>query len=116
MNRATRGIVGRDQLAKDIYGELIGIVSKYISSSEAEEILHGVLRWSEVREGPNTRDMSFRMIVDADELGVYVSGFDQEKLRPFVDHPVKVVGKRVDLRPEGYGVEIWIGSIALDDQ
>ena len=87
----------------------------YLERGEPEETLHGVLRRAEVRVGPNTREMPFRLVVEEGELlSVYVSGFDLAALRPFVDRRVKVVGKRVDLRPEGYAVEIWIASIALD--
>jgi len=39
------------------------------------------------------------------------AGLDVETLRPYVDHKVDVVGKRIDQRTEGYGIEIWIATI-----
>ena len=79
---------------------------------EPEEVLIGVLHTSAVREGPDTRDMPFKLIVGKDEYSVYISGFDEERLRPYVGHEVEVVGKRIDQRKEGYGIEIWIATIS----
>jgi hypothetical protein len=85
--------------------------SFYLERPEPEEILIGVLQLAHVREGPNTRDMPFRLVVGADKLKVYVAGLDVETLRPYVGHEVEVVGKRIDQRIEGYGIEIWIATI-----
>lgn len=83
----------------------------YRQRVEPEEVLIGVLRRSPVREGPDTRDMPFRLVMGHDELAVYSSGFDEHELRPYVDHEVQIVGKRIDQREEGYGIEIWIATI-----
>lgn len=85
--------------------------SFYRERPEPEEVLTGVFQLAHVREGPNTRDMSFRLVVGADKLNVYVAGLDIETLRPYVGHKVEVVGKRIDQRIEGYGIEIWIATI-----
>lgn len=87
----------------------------YRERSEPEERLRGVLRRVPVRTGPDTRDMPLRLTTDAGEkLAVYVSGFDLAALGPFVDRRVEIVGKRIDQRAEGYDVEVWIGTIALE--
>lgn len=87
----------------------------YQERTEPEETFHGVLRRQKVRLGPNTRGMPLRLSEEkGEQLSVYVSGFDLEALRPFVDRRVEILGKRIDLRSEGYGVEVWIATIALD--
>ena len=87
----------------------------YQERAEPEETFHGVLRRQKVRVGPNTRGMPLRLSEEkGEQLAVYVSGFDLEALRPFVERRVEIVGKRIDLRSEGYGVEVWIATIALD--
>jgi hypothetical protein len=87
--------------------------SFYRERSEPEETLRGTLRERAVREGPNTRVMPFTLSVGAEELGLYTSGFDTTALEPFVGRGVEVRGKRIDLRSEGYGVEVWAASIRL---
>lgn len=85
----------------------------YRQRVEPEELLIGVLRAVPVREGPNTRDMPFALIMGKDRFSVYVSGFDQETLLPYVGHEVEIVGKRIDQREEGYGIEVWIATIRI---
>lgn len=85
----------------------------YRERSEPEETLRGTLRERPVREGPNTRVMPFALSVGSEEFGLYVSGFDASKLQPFVGREVELRGKRIDLRDEGYGVEVWAASIRL---
>ncbi|SFL56518.1 hypothetical protein SAMN04244574_04664 [Azotobacter beijerinckii] len=85
----------------------------YRQRPEPEEVITGVLQAAPVREGPNTRDMPFVLLTGTDRLSVYVSGFDEERLQPYLGHAVEVVGKRVDQRDEGYGIEIWIAAIRL---
>lgn len=86
----------------------------YLERSEAEEPLHGVLRRARVREGPDTRDMPFELVTGDGSFAVYVSNAEVEKmLRPFVDREVEIIGKRISLRDEGFGVEVWIATISL---
>ena len=93
--------------------EIFAKESFYQERAEPEEVLIGVLRVALVQEGPNTRDMPFKLIIGKDEFSVYISGFDEETLRTYVGHEVEVVGKRIDQRKEGYGIEIWIATIIL---
>ncbi len=85
----------------------------YLQRKEPEEVLVGVLRAAAVREGPDTRDMPFKLLIGEDEFSVYTSGFDEETLRPYVGHEVEIVGKRIDQTKEGYGIEIWIATISM---
>jgi len=87
--------------------------SFYLQRAEAEEVFIGILVAAPVREGPNTRDMPYKLIVGNEEFSVYVSGFDEKALQPYVGHEVEVVGKRIDQRKEGYGIEIWIATISM---
>jgi hypothetical protein len=90
--------------------------SFYLERREPEEVLHGILSWSQTREGADTRSLSFRLSGESDEFPVYVAGVSLEELRMFIGYPVKVVGKRVKLPDKSDGVEVWIGSIVLYDQ
>ncbi len=85
--------------------------SFYRDRSEPEEALVGFLRRAPVRTGPNTRDMPFKLETDQGTFSVYVTGADVARLHPFKDHKVRVVGKRIDQRAEGFGYEFWIASI-----
>ena len=87
--------------------------SFYLGRPEPEELLIGVFQLAPVQEGPNTRDMPFKLVVGTDTLRVYVAGFNIETLSAYIGHEVKVVGKRIDQSNEGYGIEIWIATITL---
>ena len=88
----------------------------YLERKEADENLRGILRESPVREGPNTRDMPFELVVGEEKLSVYVSGIDAGILEPFVNREVEIIGKRIDQRAEGFGIEVWIASIATVEE
>ncbi len=85
--------------------------SFYLERTEPEETLVGTFLASVVREGPNTRDMPFKLVTDEQELSVYSSGFDEKALQRYAGREVEVVGKRIDQREEGHGIEIWIATI-----
>lgn len=102
-------IISRDEKLKPL--QVFAEKSFYLERPEPEEVLIGVLQLAHVREGPNTRDMPFKLDVGTNKLNVYVAGLDVETLKPFVGHEVKIVGKRIDQRIEGYGIEIWIATI-----
>ncbi|MDP1679582.1 MAG: hypothetical protein Q8L02_05610 [Candidatus Nitrotoga sp.] len=102
-------IIPRDEKLKPL--QVFAEKSFYLERPEPEEVLIGVFQLAHVREGPNTRDMPFRLVVGTNKLNVYVAGLDVETLRPYVGHEVEVVGKRIDQRIEGYGIEIWIATI-----
>ncbi|NEN96018.1 MAG: hypothetical protein F6J94_26435 [Moorea sp. SIO1F2] len=87
----------------------------YRERPEPEITLTGVLQSSPVRVGPNTRDMPFKLETQTETLSVYVSSREEEILDRFVNRKVRVIGKRVDQRAEGYDFEIWIGSISTND-
>lgn len=84
----------------------------YLERPEPEEVIIGVLQVASVRGGPNTRDMPFKLVVGQNEYSVYVAGFGYDVLRPYVGYEVEVVGKRIDQRTEGYGIEIWIATVS----
>ncbi len=102
-------IISRDEKLKPL--QVFAGKSFYLERPEPEEVLIGVFQVSHVREGPNTRDMPFKLVVGTNKLNVYVAGLDVETFRPYVGHEVAVVGKRIDQRIEGYGIEIWIATI-----
>lgn len=87
----------------------------YRERPEAEQELTGILRSAPVRTGPNTREFPFQFELPTETLPVYVTGSEVDLLRPFVGRRVRVVGKRVDLRAEGAGFELWVATLAPSD-
>lgn len=102
-------IITHDRKLKPL--QIFAEKSFYLERPETEEVLIGVFQLAHVREGPNTRDMPFRLVVGTNKLNVYVAGLDVETLRPYVGHEIKVIGKRIEQHKEGYGTEIWIATI-----
>lgn len=90
--------------------------SFYRERPEPEETLLGILRESSVRTGPNTRDMPYKLETDQGSLNVYVTGVDVARLKPLSGQTVRVIGKRIDQTAEGFGIEIWIASVAELDE
>lgn len=83
----------------------------YVERTEKEQILEGVLRKREGAVGPGARGgLNFALESKGVRLPVYSSGAD-EKLAPFVGRTVRVRGKLVDLAKEGFGKELWIGTV-----
>lgn len=83
----------------------------YRERPEPEETWQGILRRRPAVEGPGGRPgLTFALHSTDNELPVYAAGAD-ERLAPHVGTPVVVSGKLVDLRGEGFGRELWIGTI-----
>lgn len=104
-------IVGQDNTLKPLH--VFAEKSFYLKRPEPEELFVGVFQRIPVQEGPNTRKAPFTLVVGTEQLRVYVAGFDVETLSPCVGSKVEIVGKRIDQRKEGYGIEIWIATITL---
>jgi hypothetical protein len=84
----------------------------YRSGAEPERTWQGTLRRRDVVTGPNTRT-ALRYALATDTLTIPVYGPQStDRLEPFVDARVLVRGKLVDLSAEGFGTELWPGSIA----
>ncbi len=83
----------------------------YRARSESENRWSGVLRRRSVGLGPGSRTaVSFALVTADGELPVYAAGVEGT-LQLLLDRHVEVVGKIVDLREEGFGRELWIGSL-----
>lgn len=85
----------------------------YRERPEREQVLEGRLRRSEVRTGPNTRDMPFALLVNDRRYVVYSGGVEDKVLAPFVGRDIEIVGKLIDQSAEGFGDEIWIARLSL---
>jgi len=87
----------------------------YRDRPEPEEVFEGHLHAVPVVTGPDTRNLPFRLDglsgVLSGVLPVYASGEVEARLRDRVGRRVRISGKRVDLGPEGGGVELWPGSV-----
>ncbi|MBD0345175.1 MAG: hypothetical protein ICV63_10210 [Coleofasciculus sp. Co-bin14] len=83
----------------------------YRSRPELEKQWRGVLQKRDAPVGPATRDaLKYVLITEDSQLPVYAANVEQQ-LAPFVGHQVLVNGKLVGLANEGFGQELWIGSI-----
>jgi hypothetical protein len=83
----------------------------YRDRPEPEEVFEGHLRAAPVVTGPDTRDLPFRLEGPSGSLPVYASGEVEARLRDRFGRRVRISGKRVDLGPDGGGVELWPGSV-----
>ena len=82
----------------------------YRGRSEPERTWNGTLRRREVISGPNARTaLRYSLITGSAAMAVYAP---TEHLEPFVGATVLIRGKLVDLSAEGFGPELWPGSIA----
>jgi hypothetical protein len=50
--------------------------------------------------------------MEGESLPIYALAEAAERLRPLLESRVRMVGKRIDLREEGGGIEIWPSSAA----
>lgn len=88
----------------------------YQARSEREQTWRGVLREREPLQGPNSRNtLLFTLVAGNQSIAVYAAGV-AKTLKPFAGKQVSVRGKLVDLRDEGYGEELWIGSIGAGNE
>ena len=87
----------------------------YSNRPEEEKIMKGIIKERQVVYGPNTRTALRYMLVTQDiQLPVYAANVEK-KLSQFIGHDVLVYGKLVDFGNEGFGQELWIGSISAID-
>jgi len=63
--------------------------------------------------GPAARTaLRYELVTDAESFAVYAPGEGRE-LEPFIGQQVVARAKLIDLSSEGFGTELWIGSIGL---
>src|SRR5262245_37556120 len=81
----------------------------YRSRTEPERAWNGTLRRREVIAGPNARTaLRYSLVADGAAIAVYAP---TDRLEPFIDGAVRIHGKLVDLSREGFGWELWPGSV-----
>jgi hypothetical protein len=91
--------------------EVDGAMEWYRDRPEREQEFRGTLRRREVVAGPMARAaLRYTLDTDAGPLPVYAP--EPDRLEPYVGHEVVARAKLVDLTAEGFGPELWIGSIA----
>jgi hypothetical protein len=74
-----------------------------------ESTWRGTLRRRQVVEGPLGRTaLRYSLVTDGGVIPVYDP---DDRLAPFVDSALVVRGKLVDLTAEGFGRELWPGSV-----
>lgn len=83
----------------------------YLERPEPEETVHGILQPRAVNPGPGGRPaLAYVLSQPGGELPVY-SAQIESLLEDLAGLPITLRGKRVDMRAEGFGVELWIGEI-----
>jgi hypothetical protein len=83
----------------------------YRARPEPEEARRGLLLERETPTGPATRTgLRYTLVAGEERVPVYAAQA-MDQLAAFVGHKVVVDGKLVDLSAEGFGKELWIGSI-----
>lgn len=83
----------------------------YRARNEPEVIVRGRLVPSSEPTGPADRPAPFRLIGADVDLPIYAVGEAEERLRRNVGKPVTACAKRIDLTGEGFGIELWIGTL-----
>ncbi len=82
----------------------------YVARPEREAVWRGVLREYTAPLGPGGRGgLTYVLVTREGELQVYAP--HAERLSRFLGQPVSARRKLVDLRADGFGRELWIGSI-----
>ena len=83
----------------------------YVAAEAPEQRWTGTLRERTAVAGPNTRSgLRYDLLTDEGELPVYDPREDSP-LAPFLGLKVEITAKLVDLSAEGFGRELWVGSI-----
>ncbi len=83
----------------------------YLERPEPEEAFTGFLEPVTFPSGPAGRPaLSLVLHTETADLPVYAAGVEGV-LRQLIGRPVIVWGKRVDFRPAGFGIELWIREI-----
>jgi hypothetical protein len=83
----------------------------YRARPEPERIWQGTLRRREVIASPNARTaLRYALASGSTMIPVYAP-LPEDALEPYVGRLVSIRGKVVDLSAEGYGRELWPGSI-----
>jgi hypothetical protein len=83
----------------------------YRARPEREEERTGVLRKRQPGKGPNSRSaLRYTFHDDKESLFVYAPA-KLETFERLTGKRVTALGKLVDLSAEGFGLELWIGSI-----
>ena len=82
----------------------------YRERPEAEREWRGVLRPRKLLEGPNARSaLRYDLVMNDGAIPVYAP---TDALDAFVNDPVVIRGKQIDLRDADGGLELWPGAIA----
>jgi hypothetical protein len=83
----------------------------YRERAEPEQAWEGTLRRRVADTGPGARlGLTFSLQTADQGLPIYAAGVDF-RLAPFVGTRVAITGKLVNLGGEGFGRELWIGTI-----
>jgi hypothetical protein len=92
-------------------GDIYGSTSWYRERPEPEELFEGLLIEAPPATGPGERRaLGFVLATFGGRYPVYSAG-REEKLTRLAGWRLGVRAKRVDLLEEGFGEELWIGTV-----
>ncbi len=84
----------------------------YRQAEPPEQIFIGRLQRHGVTLGPGNRPHPYQLLWEGGRLEIYATPSAEKMLAPYVGRQVRIQGKAIDLSGEGYGRELWIGTIA----
>jgi hypothetical protein len=103
--------VARSRPAVLLVGDIYASTSWYRERPEPEELLEGLLIEAPPATGSGEqRALGFVLVTFGAKYPVYAAG-REEKLTRLAGWRLRVRAKRVDLREEGFGEELWIGTV-----
>ena len=91
-------------------GDIYGSTPWYQERPEPEEELEGLLLKIPQATVSGERTLGFVLATYRAKHPVYAAG-REEKLTRLAGWRLRVRGKRVNLREEGFGEELWIGTV-----
>ena len=83
----------------------------YLERPEPEQSWTGLIEEVAVQQGPNTRALPFQLRTGSTAYPLYTSGPEENLLRPWIGQQVVIHGKLIDQSTEGFGMEIWPGTL-----
>jgi hypothetical protein len=85
----------------------------YLDCKEDEKVWKGIVQRRLAPIGPNTRTANKYVLLTEDaEFPIYAANVEG-KIGEYVGRNVVICGKLVDLSIEGFGKELWIGTIRI---
>lgn len=95
--------------------DIFALEDWYRARPELEQEWRGILRKRDAPISPAGRTaLRYTFITGEQQLPVYVANSERQ-FASYADVPIRVRGKLIDLGSEGFGQELWVGSIDVSN-